>query len=183
PQLETTCVLEASESEALALFSQWRSKPLPISATRWLQEHGSRRGSLHVRLSGSEPAVANGLQQVGGEVIATGQADALWVGLRDQTDAFFQHKPLWRVAVPPQVEPLGLGATLIEWNGGLRWVAADEGSLTADGARTLRERVARSGGHATLYRYASRPLDVPVFHPLQPALRNINQRLKQELDP
>ena len=183
PQLETTCVLEASESEALALFSQWRSKPLPISATRWLQEHGSRRGSLHVRLSGSEPAVANGLQQIGGEVIASDQANALWVGLRDQTDAFFQQKPLWRVAVPPQVEPLGLGATLIEWNGGLRWVAADEASLTADGARTLRERVARSGGHATLYRYAARPLDVPVFHPLRPALRNINQRLKQELDP
>ncbi len=183
PQLETSCVLEVDEPEALALFSQWRSRPLPISATRWLHEKGERAGRLHVRLSGSEPAVASGLQYIGGEVVDANEADAFWIAQRDQTHAFFAHQPLWRVSVPPQTESLGLGATMIEWNGGLRWIAADASTLTAEGARGLRERVARSGGHATLYRYAERPSDVTIFHPLQPGLRNINQRLKQELDP
>lgn len=183
PQVETTCVLDVSEAEALALFSTWRSQPLPISATCWLADGDSTRGKLLVRVSGSLPAVSSGLRIVGGDTMPDSQAQAFWASVRDQTHVFFAHKPLWRVSVPPKTEAMDLGPTLIEWNGGLRWVAAGRDSLTPEGARALRDRVARAGGHAMLYRYTSRPVDVPIFHPLQTGLRNINQRLKQELDP
>jgi len=72
--------------------------------------------------------------------------------------------------------PLGLpGEQLIEWNGGLRWLAAD-----AD-ARALRERTAQAGGHATLFRGGDK--SVGVFQPLAPAVAAIHRRLKAEFDP
>ena len=77
---------------------------------------------------------------------------------------------------------LEFGPTLIEWNGGLRWVAGTQ-APGAGHAAALRESVQAVGGHATLYRHDAAPGEVPVFHPLPPALRNINQRMKQELDP
>ncbi|MYN14742.1 glycolate oxidase subunit GlcE [Pusillimonas sp. TS35] len=179
PGVEAISVLDVDEAGALALFSQWRSKPLPISATAWFPEQGGR---LYVRLSGSEPAVASGLRQIGGSAFEAAAGEALWASLRDQTHAFFDVPVLWRLSVPPQAGPLDLGPSLIEWNGGLRWVAGGP-SVDAQSATALRARVEAAGGHATLYRYGASPGDVPVFHPLQPTLRNISQRMKQELDP
>lgn len=181
PEIEATTVLDVSESEALALFSAWRSLPLPITGTCWLRE-GEGQGRLYARLSGSAPAVQAGLARTGGERIAGDAASLFWNGVRDQTLPFFQQRPLWRIAVPPQAAVLDLGPTLVEWNGGLRWVAGSR-APDAQSGQALRDVAAGAGGHATLYRYDSRPSDVPVFHPLQPALLNINKRLKQELDP
>jgi glycolate oxidase FAD binding subunit len=104
-------------------------------------------------------------------------AAAFWDSLRDQTHPFFQTRPLWRAAVPPQIAPLGLGHTLIEWNGGQRWVANPQAGSG------LREVVAGQGGHATLFRHVSRPADIPVFHPLNDSLMAISRRLKHALDP
>jgi len=181
PDMEATAVLEVSEPEALALFSTWRSLPLPITATCWCREDEGQ-GRLYVRLSGSPPAVQAGLSRTGGELVDSELAAQFWNSVRDQTHSFFQHRPLWRIAVPPQAAALDLGPTLIEWNGGLRWVAGPH-APDAQSGQELRDVVAGVGGHATLYRYDSRPSNIQVFHPLQPALLNINKRLKQELDP
>src|SRR5690606_29164181 len=134
-------------------------------------------GLLHIRVSGSGPAVSSAVQKIGGQRMPDDDARAHWNSLRDQTHPFFAARPLWRVAVPPVTPPLDLGPTLIEWNGGLRWIAQPQ----ADAG--IRATVTRHGGHATLYRYSSKPADLPIFQPLEPALKNINQRLKQELDP
>ena len=48
-------------------------------------------------------------------------------------------------------------------------------------ARTIRERCAHAGGHATLFRGGDKAAG--VFHPLAPALARIHQRLKAEFDP
>ncbi|MGB6103528.1 MAG: glycolate oxidase subunit GlcE [Pusillimonas sp.] len=176
PFEEKTFRIEASEAEALKRFGSWRGQPIPITATAWIGAPG-QSGQLHVRLSGSGPAVQSGAKRVGGEALSETEAQSFWNSLRDQTHAFFNERPLWRLAVPPQTPPLNIGSTLIEWNGGLRWVSGAES--TAD----LRDDIARRGGHATLYRFDFKPADVPVFHPLEPGLKNINRRLKQELDP
>ena len=177
PFEEATVVLEIDEAGALELFNLWRGLPIPITATAWLPEERGSGGRLYVRVSGSEPAVSNGVKRVGGQGMAQAPAQEFWNSLRDQTHAFFLARPLWRVAVPPATAALGAGPTLIEWNGGLRWLS----SVTSPA--DLRTRVASLGGHASLYRYDSKPDDVPVFHPLEPGLRNINCRVKQELDP
>lgn len=177
PFQESTVVLACTETEALESFNRWRGQPLPISATCWHATGDEKDGRLWVRVSGSTPAVASGLQKIGGQLVEPHEAQAFWNSLRDQTHPFFQAVPLWRVAVPPQVSPLGLGPTLIEWNGGQRWL-----SKVGSGS-DLREQVAGLGGHATVFRYDPARLDVPVFHPLDAGLMSVSRRLKQELDP
>lgn len=134
-------------------------------------------GSLYIRVSGSAPAVASAVAQIGGESIPDDTSLEFWDTLRDQVHPFFQQRPLWRVAVPPTTAALGLGPTLIEWNGGVRWVATDMP------ANELRTKVEACGGHATLYRYDTKPADVPVFHPLPSALERINRRMMEQFDP
>jgi glycolate oxidase FAD binding subunit len=181
PFQERTMVLETTEAEALALFNQWRGLPLPVSATAWHAANqagqGAPVGQLYIRLSGSEPAVLNGAQKIGGTSLDEAQARAWWDSLRDQTHPFFQARPLWRIAVPPNTPPLEAGPTLIEWNGGQRWLSQVASPVD------LRSRVARLGGHATLFRYDAAVADLPIFQPLEPGVRSISHRLKQELDP
>jgi len=175
PLGEETRVLELDETEALRRFNVWRSLPLPISATAWQREAGG--GLLRVRLSGSAPALESARRAVGGERFDDTPAAEYWNALRDQTHPCFQQRPLWRLALPPTTPALGLGETLIEWNGGLRWLAGGDA-----GADTIRQAVSKHGGHAMLYRYEGAS-PVPVFHPVAPGVRAISQRLKQELDP
>ena len=105
-------------------------------------------------------------------------AAEFWDSLRDQTHTFFQQRPLWRVALPPTTPALqGYGPSLIEWQGGLRWLANIESPTE------LRQQVQSLGGHACLYRYDTKSPDLPVFHPLHPGLKTINWRLKQAFDP
>src|SRR5690606_5355518 len=169
PFQEKTVLIQVDEAGALERFNTWRSLPMPITGTAWLAQADAPAGLLHVRLSGSEPAVLNGLKRLGGDTMPEPAATQFWDSLRDQTHPFFQARPLWRVAVPPQTPMLGAGPTLIEWNGGQRWVSA------VDSAADFRAAVARRGGHATLFRFDSKPSGVPVFHPLEPGLKNINR--------
>lgn len=173
PLVEKTHRLDVDEAEALALFSQWRGKPLPVSATAWVPGEAP---ALWVRLSGSAPAVEAGARVVGGAETDSGEAVRLWDSLRDHTHPLLRACPLWRLAVPPQTSALGLGPSLIEWNGGQRWLAQP---LEAG---ALRERVARLGGHATLFRQGA-DNDAPVFHSPAPGLMAISRRLKHALDP
>ncbi len=76
--------------------------------------------------------------------------------------------------MPPTAGPLDLGTTLVEWNGGQRWVWSDAP------AEKIRARVEAAGGHATLFRGGDRH---STFHPLPPALAAIHRRLKAEFDP
>lgn len=177
PFREETRVLDVDQAGALAFFGQWRGQPLPISATAWHAGPDHPDGRLWVRLSGSEPAVASAIKKIGGQAMTALEAASFWDSLRDQTHPFFKTLPMWRVAVPPQTPPLDLGPTLIEWNGGQRWLA------NPDSGADLRSPVARAGGHATLFRYASKAADVPAFHPPGVGLMNIFWRLKHQLDP
>lgn len=174
PLAEETRVLELDEAQALSLFNAWRSRPLPISATAWVAEAGG--GVLRVRLSGSAPALESAARRVGGERMDPDHAAIWWDSLRDQTHAFFQARPLWRLALPPTTPPLGLGNMLIEWNGGQRWLG---GEVEPD---FVRKAALRHGGHATLYRHDG-AATVPVFHPVVNGVRAISERLKQEFDP
>ncbi|MBV6272290.1 glycolate oxidase subunit GlcE [Alcaligenaceae bacterium CGII-47] len=178
PQFEMTQVLEMSEQQALDKCQQWRGRPLPLSATAWQAGAEGSLGQLHVRLSGNQSAVVQSSQTIGGESLREDIGAAFWCGLRDQTHTFFQSRPLWRVVVPPGTPALGVGPTLVEWHGGLRWVAAP-----AAHAADLRQQVQAVGGSASLYRYTDRVPEQGVFHPLDPALMQIHRRLKAQFDP
>jgi glycolate oxidase FAD binding subunit len=174
PKAEATRVLECSADEAIRTVNEWGGKPLPLSATCY------RAGRLSVRLSGAAPAVDAAIAKIGGEAMADDAA--FWTGVREQTDPFFAAtpagSPLWRLAVKPTAPYTDLaGEQLIEWGGGLRWLAAGE---KTDPAR-VRAWAKVHGGHATLFRAPDK--SAGVFQPLPSPLMEIHRRLKAEFDP
>jgi glycolate oxidase FAD binding subunit len=176
PLREASLRLECAEIAALRMLNEWAGKPLPISASCW------HDGVLTVRLSGAEAAVSAALRTLGGDVLAAEDAAAFWLSVREQTHAFFAGAgSLWRLSLPPHASAMILkGRQLIEWGGAQRWLKLD-GDADADGARHIRQAVAASGGHATLFRGGDKA--VGVFHPLAPAVEKIHQRLRHAFDP
>jgi glycolate oxidase FAD binding subunit len=171
PVREASLKLELAWTEALALLKRSAGR-LPLSASAW------HDGSLFLRLSGSEPGVHSALSTLGGEAVP--EPAAFWSAMRDQTQAFFSlERPLWRIALPltachDALDSLA-GDRLFEWHGALAWISSDEP------ASSVREKTARVGAHATLFRGAP-PME-PVFPPLSPALLRIHRELKSVFDP
>jgi glycolate oxidase FAD binding subunit len=178
PPAVATLRFELDAERALCQINQWAGRPLPLSASAWWE------GMLVLRLAGAQAAVAQAMQQLGGEVVGQEMAEPFWQGLRDHSDEFFAsaHKAvvagatLWRLSVPATTPPMKLpGEQLIEWGGAQRWVC------TTAPAATLREAAAHVGGHAVVFRSLNR--SEGHFAPLPPALAQIHRRLKDAFDP
>jgi glycolate oxidase FAD binding subunit len=173
PRAEVTRAYDVSADEGIRRVNEWGGKPLPLSATCWID------GRLFVRLSGAGPAVEAAAAKLGGD--AVDPAHAPWAAVRDHSHPFFapalEGAPLWRLSVRSTAAYADLGApTLVEWGGALRWVLAPR----AEPAK-LRSWAGANGGHATLFRGRDRA--APVFHPLAPPLAALHARLKAEFDP
>jgi glycolate oxidase FAD binding subunit len=166
PSAELTLRREAGMDEAIETMNLWAAQPLPVSATAW------HDGALSIRLSGAPAAVRAAARQIGGEEVA--DAQALWSAIREHSHPFFAgEEPLWRLALPSACPALQVaGSMLIEWGGGLRWLRT---------AADPREAARRAGGHATLFRSASR--SGAVFPPLDPVLERLHRALKAAFDP
>jgi len=174
PLREATLRFAMDEITALRRLNEWGGQPLPISASCWY------RDVLTLRLSGAEAAVTAALRQLGGEPMGDAEAAAFWASLRDQTHEHFGSGAVWRLSVPSAASALILkGEQLIEWGGAQRWLRLGaEAEGVVDG---IRRTTAAADGHATLYRGGDK--SVGVFHPLQPALAKVHERLKQSFDP
>ncbi|HEX4331053.1 MAG TPA: glycolate oxidase subunit GlcE [Usitatibacter sp.] len=168
PAAEMTLAYEMEEAPATEQVNRWAGQPLPLSATAW------QGGRLRVRISGAPASLAAAKAKMGGEEV---DAEDYWRDLREQRLDVFQGSPtLWRVCVPQTAAPIGVtSAQVIEWGGGLRWVAGDVDALH------VRSAAERAGGHATVFRGGRGVL--PVFHPLKPAIAKIHRRLKAAFDP
>ncbi|MBO9355866.1 glycolate oxidase subunit GlcE [Bordetella petrii] len=180
PYEERTVRYPATQQQALAQFTEWRGRPLAVSASCWSPADDGAGGYVTVRLSGAPPAVRAAAAHIGGDELDAGPAEQWWASLREHTHPFFGGgQPLWRLALPPAAPALQLDwPVLVEWGGGQRWISGN-----AD-ARAVRELAQQLGGHATLFRPAGGPIPADgVFHPLSPGVAAITRRLKQELDP
>ena len=173
-----TVRFEMNETTALASLNGWAGKPLPLNASAW------SNGVLFVRLRGARAAVHEARVRLGGELVEDEFATPFWVGLRNHSGSFFlvaleaiaSGTPLWRLSLPPTAAPLALsGESLIEWGGAQRWLC------TALSAGTVRDAVAKAGGHATLF--AARDKSPGVFAPVRSPLDRIHRELKKAFDP
>ncbi|MBP6018701.1 MAG: glycolate oxidase subunit GlcE [Burkholderiaceae bacterium] len=173
PVSELTLRLAMTEEQAIHSLNTWGGRPLPISASVWVDD------VLTLRLSGAESATRLAREQLGGELIARTEADLFWRGVREQRhDWFNKHADteIWRVSVPSVAGSLGLpGSQLIEWGGALRWVSGPQN------LEIIRQRATQLGGHATCFRGQDRAGD--VFHPLEPGMLVLHRKLKQAFDP
>lgn len=169
PALRRTLVVECDQTEALQLMNRRAGEPKPLSAALWYQ------GRLYLRLAGAASAVEATAKNWGGEPLE--DAEAFWRSVRDQQSGFFNtDKPVWRFSVNPKQSPFELdGDTLIDWGGAQRWFAGE-----ADFERMV-EIARKAGGQVSLYRGGDRSRE--VFHPQQPAIRTLQQRIKASIDP
>ncbi|HEX7417878.1 MAG TPA: glycolate oxidase subunit GlcE, partial [Steroidobacteraceae bacterium] len=143
PPSTMTLMFALSAADAVARMNDWALRPLPVSATCWLD------GQLRVRLSGSAAALAEAHRRMGGQECA--EDAAFWLSIREHTHPFFEGADdLWRLSVPPCSAPLDLpGRTLLEWGGAQRWLKVDADAAMA---HNIRRAVSAVGGHATLFR-------------------------------
>jgi glycolate oxidase FAD binding subunit len=173
-----TLRMEMDQASALAKLNEWGGQPLPLNASAWWA------GNLIVRLRGALAAVQAARVQLGGDLVEPEFAGPFWEGLRDHADEFFTKAhvavatgaALWRLSVPPTTPVLPLsGELLIEWGGAQRWLCS------AMPASTVRDLVAKAGGHATLFN--GRDKSGGAFAPLQSPLDRIHRELKKSFDP
>lgn len=187
---EATLKFALDEAAALQKLNQWGGQPLPLNASSWVVDNG--QPALYLRLRGAVAAVqaacARLLREVPGERVDSPETRADWTAARELalpwfTEGFARGQDLWRLSVPQTAPPLGVGDTLIDWLGGLRWVWAAAGDAQA--AQRLRAAAAQAGGHATLFKpgAAAQADGLPRFEPLKPPLDRIHRELKKQFDP
>jgi glycolate oxidase FAD binding subunit len=181
---EATLKFDMQQAEALRRLNDWGGRPLPLNASRWVDDTGAP--ALFLRLRGAVAAVEAACRTLGGERQDNAEAAAVWALCRDQRLPWFEQRggrELWRLSVPQTAPVLDLPESpLIEWHGGLRWVRAEP----AQGQRR-RAAAARAGGHATLFRGApignQSAARISRFAPLAPPLDRIHRELKRQFDP
>jgi glycolate oxidase FAD binding subunit len=172
PRTEATLRFEMSADEALLAFNRWSGRPLPISGAAW------SAGVAWLRLSGAAAAVRAACEELGGERVETVEAVQWWDSLRHCQHEVFRGGVVWRLALPAGAPALDLpGQVLIDWGGTLRWYAGEAHTLPSPRVRAVASAV---GGTALCWRG---PVSGSRFHPLQPAVALLHQRLKDRFDP
>ena len=167
PEEDRTLRFALDEAAAIGSMNKWAAQPLSLSATCHVD------GALYVRLSGASAAVSASHKKLGGDIVEGGAS--FWQSVREQTHSLFAEAPaLWRFSIKSTTAPLGLGKQMIEWNGSLRWIAADlDPSMAFEIAH-------KAGGHATLFRGGNNRHGIQQF---SPGLLAIHKKLKRAFDP
>ena len=81
-----------------------------------------------------------------------------------------------RISLPPaSTDWLGDVSQLIEWGGAQRWICGEVD------ISSLRNEAGDRGGSVCAFR--RHDADVPVFHPLPPAMLKLQRNLKSSFDP
>ncbi len=169
PATSLTLTQECTQTEAITRMSQLLSQPLPVDAACY------HAGQCYLRLSASAQGVQHAQGQLGGEVLE--KAEHFWQSLREHQLSFFSSaNALYRIVVKPATPPLEISGTwLLDWGGAQRWLASNEP------LSVVRQRVAATGGHVTLFRGGDR--NGEIFQPLTAPVLTIHQRLKTSFDP
>ncbi|KPK61384.1 MAG: glycolate oxidase [Gammaproteobacteria bacterium SG8_31] len=171
PETEQTRRFELDQDAALETMCALARRPLPLSASAWLD------GAMMIRLSGSETGVKAAADEIGGEPVSSTEAETFWRHLREHELEFFRSdQPLWRISVAPASCVLALpGQWLIDWGGAQRWL------YTPMDSAKVRKTVAAAGGHAVVFRGGDRAGS--IFHPLEGPMLRLHGRVKDAMDP
>ena len=207
----TVLVQGVDAAEARLIMSAALNGPYDVSGACWLPESLAQRSSVEIfrhlnnscvamRVEGPGPSVQYRCQALRNRFKSRGRIEELhtknsahfWQEIRDVLpfSARVDDRVVWKISVAPTDGPAILEdlSTLknmdafLDWGGGLIWLAVDAPKMGAESL--IRQAVNRVGGHATLIRGPERlRREIPVFHPLDPALTALNRRLKESFDP
>lgn len=189
PFMRQTLFVEGlAPGEAVAAVSRALGSRADVAAAA----HDPQRGLTGFRLEGVPPSVAARqtlLRELLGAwgpagAMEEAEADAFWSRLRT-LEPLDPALPLWRLVLPASrsaavLEELedGEGSWLMDWGGGLVWLA------TPEDPAALRSVVASAGGHAMLARAPeAMRAAVPAFHPQPGAVAALEARVRAAFDP
>ncbi|MEZ5651225.1 MAG: glycolate oxidase subunit GlcE [Burkholderiaceae bacterium] len=174
PACERSWQLELEQGPAIRFFNELAGRPLPVTATAWLD------GRAHLRLAGAEAGVRAAETELRDHHGAQPLDDSFWRELRDHRlpslgAPLADGERLWRLSLPSSAAALALpGQWTVEWGGALRWLRTDASEAA------VRAAARAAGGSSTRFRGAG---DGPVFEPLPAVLMRIHKHLKTEFDP
>ena len=171
PEHEVTLVLSQTDNQAIELMNTLAGQPLPISGAC------HHDGLLRIRLSGASPAIAAATPSIGGDEDDDGES--FWRRLRDQQlDFFTRATRLWRVSVAPASDAIALPDQLVDWGGGLRWLADPDVS-----EQEISDMAVGREGHASLFRDRAAEPGGSKFAPLDAVTMRLTRNLKSVFDP
>ncbi len=184
PEQDRTLLVEAPHAAAaVRSMSRALGAACEVSAAAFVPREG-----VALRLEGFSRSVAAReialLEALGAPDAARLEGEdsrAFWRAV-GAVDALAGAPVVWRLSVAPSdaarlLERLAPRAYLLDWGGGLIWIAAE----ACDAERV---RGALEGGHATLIKAPEEVrAAVPVFQPPPPALAGTIARLKAAFDP
>jgi glycolate oxidase FAD binding subunit len=170
---------------------------LPGAVAASIPELAGTKSVTAFRLEGVAPSVfhrvtvlAALLKSFGAaEVLAVESSRAAWRAIRDVLPFTADDRPVWRVSTAPMqgasvaaAAAAAGGNYVIDWAGGLIWIAMPTSDDAGSGA--IRPAVAKAGGHATLIRApAAIRAAVAVFDPQDAGVAALTRRVKESFDP
>jgi glycolate oxidase FAD binding subunit len=192
PRTAASVLLLGLDAErATAAMSAALRLPVEVSGAAYLPDLDGLSVTA-LRLEGFPPSVAARVERLkaelkrANELIVVEEADSaeLWTTVGRAAPLAGVPGALWRIAVPPASGAKVIGELagedgrwLLDWGGGLVWLALPEAR-----AAQVRACAQRLGGHATLVR-CDAPAGVPAFHPEPPALAVLTRRVRTAFDP
>ena len=186
---ETLVLLGLDVAGAVAAMARAMASPADVSGAAHLPGRGT-----FLRLDGIAPSVAYRREALirllagGAEVLGPEESWNLWQEIRDVRPLASSPSAIWRLLVAPtsaptlikRLEPLGDIAFVLDWAGGLIWLAVPASGDA--GAGSIRSALGE--GHATLVRAPEAiRAEVEVFQPQPPALASLTRRVKDSFDP
>ncbi len=190
PESEITLLAPAvDETAALALLTAGLQSQYEVSAAAYLPGRG-----VALRLEGIPASIiyrrdklANLISSPSVPLDAKNSAE-LWMSIRDvEALAAKPEDHVWRISVAPHEAPRVIAQLktqfafqhLLDWGGGLIWLAHESGTNQSAAIRQ-----AAAPGHAMLFRADSETrAKCEVFQPLPPPLAALTSRVKQAFDP
>jgi glycolate oxidase FAD binding subunit len=125
------------------------------------------------------------------DVVEEGTSSALWQQIRDaRWLAEPRNEAVWRLSVPADQAPALLAAIsakrpiryVLDWGGGLIWLATASASLA--GSDLIRAETAKARGHAMLVRASEGTRGMAgVFEPPSEPLLRLSDGIKKSFDP
>ncbi len=118
PDYECTLRYELDAHDAINFMRKIAQKPHPLTGTFW------HAGQLCLRLEGTENAIEAAKTRLGGELAP---ATDFWESVRDHRHPAFSKLgagEIVRIVCPPNAPAPADSECIMEWGGGLRWLAA-----------------------------------------------------------
>ncbi len=195
PETENTLILLGLDStSANRAMTMALGSVVDVSGAALLPD-----GRTALRLEGIKPSVKSRVETLKKILVEFGDIDVLqktqssklWADVRDvKALSSNDESAIWRISVPPAAgakylelieQQLDVTAVM-DWGGGLIWLEIHDQKTAC--AAQVRSAVAKTGGHATLFRAPEKSrAGSAVFQPQPDALAALTARVKTVFDP